>query len=547
MGTRLGLHDRDGELSPVTEATVAEDVAWLAEFRARLAQVPRAELSFDRALDRDLLASRLASDSLELNVIRPSQTDPGFYLDQIVGSVESLLDRDFASICERTQAAARRLSAVPEVLRAAKINLKNPAPELTEAAIDRFSGALRFYRGQVAALSSACHEARRQADLAEADSLAVEALSDFLSYLRDDLRPRSHGSWALGEAVYQRRLGCEEQETAPLDTLLARGWAALEDHRRRLEQVAERIAPGRGLRAALDSLEHDRPQAWNLVTFMAAGQKRVRSFLQEQDLVSLPAVNEPSPRETPPHRSGLDLVALDAPGVREARLSDAYYEVMPADSGWTEPEKRDHLAFFSRPVCELLVIHETLPGRYLELLARRRISSRLRQLLPATSAIDGWADYCEQMMLEAGYGGPDPRYEMAELRLALGRIGRLVAGLSLHTRGMTYAEAVRLLEERCVMPRVHAELEVRRLICDPLRPVSTLGLWRILQLRVEMQRRLGPDFRLKDFHDLLLRQAGFPLPLARAAILRRLGTQARGRSGSTTPARVDAGRPGRIK
>src|SRR5438552_203086 len=105
-------------------------------------------------------------------------------------------------------------------------------------------------------------------------------------------------------------------------------------------------------------------------------------------------------------------------------------------TSWSEQEKRDHLAFFNRWSSQIVAIHEALPGHYYQFLARRRVPSRLRQFLSSGSNVEGWAHYCEQMAIEQGFGGGDPRFELAQQLLALQRLGRLVVGISLHTQGM---------------------------------------------------------------------------------------------------------------
>jgi uncharacterized protein (DUF885 family) len=131
------------------------------------------------------------------------------------------------------------------------------------------------------------------------------------------------------------------------------------------------------------------------------------------------------------------------------------------------------------------------------------------------------------MAVEQGFGGGDPRCELAQLELAIQRLGRFVAGISLHTRGMTYDEAVTLFEERCYLPRVNAEREARRCTIDPTCLVYTLGKWRVLELRDEVRRRMGERFSLRDFHDAFLRQGTSPLPVVRAGLLRDLGLEGR--------------------
>ncbi len=471
---------------------------------------------------------------MDLEVIRPFETNPNAYLDLVAGSIQSLVQRDFAPLCQRLQSVSRRLLQVPEVLRAARINLRNPPRIFTETAIAQFQGALRLYREQLPPLATSCKDPRVQADLAEADSAAVRATSDFVAYLRDDLLPHSNGNFALGRETYQKKLAYEEMETTPVDSILARGWRALAETQKRMEVLAERITPGQGVRAALDSLERDRPAENELVPYVESELDRIRTFLRDHDLITMPARENLIVRETPVFRRGTSFASMDSPGIWERKASEAYFNVTPVEANWTEQQKRDHLAFFNRWASEIVSIHEALPGHYYQFLALQKVPSRVRQLLGAGTNTEGWAHYCEQMAIEEGYGGKDPRYELAQLWLALQRIGRLIVGISLHTQGMTYDQAVALFQDRCYMAPVNAAREARRGTQDPTYLVYTLGKWRILELRDEVRRRLGPGFKLRDFHDCFLRQGNSQLPIVRAAMLHDLKNEDREGSGNRT-------------
>ena len=532
LATRLGVHARDRELRVVTQATLAEDAAWLRGVRARLGGIPRAELSFEHALDDDVLAARLERELLDLEVVRPWETNPNAYLELVAGSIQSLLQRRFAPPCERVASVVHRLRQVPEVLRAAQVNLRHPPRLFTEVAIGQFEGVLGLYREQVPALAEECHTPLLEADLAVADTTAVRALESFIEWMRADLLPRSDGDYRLGREVYQRKLACDEMEFAPVESLLARGWSELSSTRARMERVAGSITPGAGIRAALDSLARDHPDAADLVPAIQADLVRIRAFVRDRKLVTPPASEHLIVRETPPFRRATSFASMDPPGVWERRATEAYYNVTPVDPAWSERRKLDHLGFFNRWSSAIVSIHEAIPGHYYQFLALRSARSRLRQSLGCGTNTEGWAHYCEQMAIEQGFGDGDPRYELAQLSLAVQRLGRLVVGLSVHTRGMTQEEAVRVFEEQCYMPPVNAEREARRGAMDPTYLVYTLGKWHILDLRDELRRRLGPRFDLRVFHDAFLSEGPSPLPVVRAALLRRLA--------GVTPASMEA-------
>src|SRR5262249_30356123 len=150
----------------------------------------------------------------------------------------------------------------------------------TEIAIGQFGGALRLYREDLPAFADRVHDPQLVGEFVQADSTAIASLTEFVDYLRDDLLPLSDGDFRLGRERYQKKLALDELETTPVDTLLARARDSLEATRARMERVAERIAPGRGVRAALDSLGVGAPSESTLVSSVAADLDGIRSFLR---------------------------------------------------------------------------------------------------------------------------------------------------------------------------------------------------------------------------------------------------------------------------
>jgi uncharacterized protein (DUF885 family) len=527
LATRLGVHTWDHELRPLTPASAAEDVAWLDSLQHRLDGIPRATLSPGAAVDRDLLAWRIARERFEIEVTRGWERNPNVYLELVAGSLQSLAQREFASPVSRLRSITARLEGVPEVLRAARIQLQHPPRIYTEIAIGQFTGALKLYREDLPALADRVKEPHLLGAFVQADSTAIASLLEFITYLRDDLLPASDGDFRLGRERYQQKLAVDELETTPVDSLLARARFSLDTTRARMERVAQRIAPGMTVAAALDSLSGAAPSETALVSSISSELNGIRAYLRARRLVTMPSVENLTVRETPVFRRATSFASMESPGVWESGASEAYYNVTPPEPGWSAAQKHDHLGFFNPWMASFVSVHEAIPGHYYQFLAVRRAPTRMHQGFSCGTSTEGWAHYCEQMMLEQGFGGGDPRAELAQLDLALQRLGRMVVGLSMHTGTMTLEEATRLFQEQCWMPRVNAEREARRGTIDPTYLVYTLGKWRILELRDELRAQLGPRFDLRVFHDAFLHQGPIPISIARAALLTELAPPGR--------------------
>lgn len=133
--------------------------------------------------------------------------------------------------------------------------------------------------------------------------------------------------------------------------------------------------------------------------------------------------------------------------------------------------------------------------------------------------LEGWGLYTEELFYETGLLN-EPRLRMMQLRNGLWRAVRVVVDTGLHTGGMSLEESTRWLVERARLEPGWAESETRLYTTRPTYPSTYLvGLSVILKLRDQYRTRSGERFRLKTFHDELMRYSTLPLTLVRQGML----------------------------
>ncbi len=185
------------------------------------------------------------------------------------------------------------------------------------------------------------------------------------------------------------------------------------------------------------------------------------------------------------------------------------------------------MAQFSYPVISNVVVHEAYPGHYIQFLWMQKIHDRVRKLLGANTNVEGWAHYCEQMMLDEGLAQSvfphDPRQQkflrLGQLQDALLRNARFVVGIKLHTGQFTFDQAVDFFVNEGYQSRTVAEVETKRGTGDPTYLYYTLGKLQILKLRADLKAREGAAFNLKQFHDSFMQQGFAPIKIVRHAML----------------------------
>ncbi len=158
----------------------------------------------------------------------------------------------------------------------------------------------------------------------------------------------------------------------------------------------------------------------------------------------------------------------------------------------------------------LITAHEAYPGHYVHLSWLRLVEDSV-PFTNSTTTVEGWAHYTEQLMIESGWGGGDPRYEVMQIREALLRLCRYLAAFGMHVQDWSYEDAVAFFMREGYATRPVAELESRRGVVGPSYFAYTLGKHEILDLRERVKEKWGADFSLKRFHNAFVKE---PYPTA---------------------------------
>lgn len=529
LATALGFHAFDGTLAPVTAATVAADLRWLRELEERLAAIPREELSPERRVDRDRLGSWIEHQRLVLDTVEPHRRDPAHLLPVIESGIRALVEGDALAACDRVQAMAARLRRVPEMVRAARVVLRDPPRSAVEAAIAATGETLDFLRLTLPAITRDCRESGAQADLAEADTLAIRALEEYRLALREDLLPRAGDGEPLGAPRLAALLAAAELETAAPDSLLARAEREIAQRQARLLTLAGRVVAGGDPAAALAAIERDSVAEGELPSVIREHLAHLRRGVQRAGLVSLPARRGPEVRWTLIPGRDRPAVRLLVPGPfeRGRRRTRLVYESAGAAVSAAGLAARH--SQLSRAGLPWALVREAIPGRW-PLAEAWPAARRVRAAFPSEAAVEGWCTYAEMLARQGDLTDPEARVEFAGERRAIERLARAAAALALHLRGTGVEEEAQLLARRALIHPENARRAVAEARSDPVAAIApVLGSWRILELRDEVRQRLGSRFHPRRFHDALLAQGPLPLPMAREGVLRALDGTARRR------------------
>jgi uncharacterized protein (DUF885 family) len=519
--TAAGFHRYDTQLEDWSASATAKRIETVKGLQGRLAQLRSGPLTTDEEIDAEVLDGLMKAELLDLVTLANWRKNPMNYISTPASAIDGLMKRSFAPPSDRLRSVIARLKATPALLRALQANVENPPHEFTDLAIQVGEGSVGFFRDTVGdwAISAASQDASLLQEFDTANTAVVKTLEETVAWLKTDLRPRSRGNYAIGAENFVKQLLYEEFVDIPLPRLLAIGEANLRKDHEAFVATAKKIDPNKTPLEVMRSLADDHPTETDLIPAVRGTLEKCRQFLVDHHIVTIPSEVRPTVMETPPYARNGVFAMMDTPGAYETKATEAFYYVTPTEKDWDARRKEEHLRLFNRPVIQIVTIHETFPGHYIQFLYAKQYPTKTRKLTYCGTNVEGWAHYCEQMIPDEGYGNGDSRIRLAQLSEALLRDCRYVVGIKLHTQGMTVEDGAKVFEKEGFQEPSTAYEESRRGAYNPTYLYYTLGKLMIYKLRADYQRARGDAFRLETFHNDFVRQGGLPLKLIRRILL----------------------------
>jgi uncharacterized protein (DUF885 family) len=521
--TDLGVHTYDRQFEDLSQSAMAGESKAFADFRARVSAIDPATLSLEAQLDREQLLHAFDAAILRNDVIRQWTKDPDFYSSSVTNGAYVVMKRPYAPARDRLAALIDRETKMPAALAQARENLASPPRIYTEIAIEQIDGNISFFKADVPAAFKEVTEADLQSAFKKSNDGVIAALTEYKTFLQKELLPKSSGTYGFGAETYRKALAANEMIDLPLDQLLAIAEKDRETNEAAFQETAKKIDPTKTADAVLASLQADHPAPSALLETTQNTLDSLRQFIIDHHIVTIPSSEPARVQETPPFMRSTTSASMDTPGPFETAKLRGFYNMTLPDPRWKPAQQADFMRQWYRAAIANVSVHEVYPGHYLQFLYAKQFPSDVRKVYGAATNSEGWAHYCEQMMLDEGFHADDPGYRLAQLQDALLRDVRFIAGIKLHTEGMTVEQATKLFETAGHQPHPVAVSEAKRGTADALYGYYTMGKLMILKLRDDYKAKEGQSYRLQAFHDAFIKLGPLPLPLIRKAMLGETG------------------------
>jgi uncharacterized protein (DUF885 family) len=514
-----GVHTHDDLLEDVSRHGIDSEAHALAGYLRRLDEINRDALTGIERLEHRMLTAHLQSRMFDLEAVRTWERNPQFYSDLLATSLAGQTLFTHAPASERARRVLSKLRQTPRFIQAARDNIKDAPGIFVKVGIEAMRGTLKFIDEDLPRAFADVDDLHLLGDLADAQIEASQAVGQYIEYLETDLSPKGRASFRLGRDKFEQKLRLDEGVSLPLDRLLAIATRELQATQDEFRAVAGKMNGGDPI-ASWQKTRAQHPAPGQLVATGRRQLDELATFLERQNIISLPS-GEPIAVAPTPDFYRWSFASMWTAGPFESKPSRAYYYLTDVDPAWGADRQEEHLRDYNIPTLWSISIHEVYPGHFLHYQHLRKVESKARKsiMFAPASFIEGWAHYCEQMMIEAGFGRQDPGIKLGQLAEALIRLVRFIVCIRLHAEDMSVEQGVRYFRDEAFMEEASARREAERGAFDPTYLVYTVGKLMLLKLRRDYKAQQGKAYSLRSFHDTLLGQGTAPFWLHRQLML----------------------------
>jgi hypothetical protein len=526
---RQGIQGLDEEVSQFPkdrrEQARADTLVALKELKRRLA----AEKDPLVAQDLEIMI-KATEQGLRGTELSEKYDMPYFNITQLIfGGLRSLLDDQIPQ--ERRKAALVRLRKYvgmekgyePLVAQAkmrsadwSKPGQLGPAKVLVETNLSRADFFINgigqlFQKYQIEGYEEPFAELKRQ-------------LADYNQWTKTNILPKARTDFRLPPEEYAfslQQFGID----IPVEQLTAMAHRAFTEYQQEMQEIAAKIAKQRGLastdyRSVIRELKKEQLVGEAILPHYQQRLKEIEEIIRRERLVTLPGrparirlataaetAQQPAPNMQPPpllNNTGeqgtfvLPLNVPSAPGSSETKQIDDFTY---AAASWT------------------LTAHEARPGHELQFASMVERGVSLARSIYAFNSVnvEGWGLYSEYitkpfMPLEG---------QLISMQLRLLRAARAFIDPELQSGKLKPEDGMRILTEDVMLSPQFANTEIERYTFRaPGQATSYFyGYTKLLELRKEVEAKMGKRFDQQKFHDFILGQGLLPPDLLRKAVM----------------------------
>lgn len=534
--TNIGYHEYDDVLLVPDETQLRTELSFALRHLDSLKLFHLDQLSDNNKTDFYLIKNQLELTQFYNQSLKSYEWDPTYY--NIGGTFAYILGENYAPLENRISQFFKKMDKIPAYYAAAKKNIINPSALHTQLAIEQMEAGLPIFEKDLKdSLINVQLPDDLKKEILKRSKISVDSIKGFIQFLKKQDKSKGR-DFRLGKELYAKKFAFEIQSQYTPDQIYDSAVARKAFLHQEMEKIATQLWPKymKGVEQPTDklvmvkrlidtlSLQHANPDSFKISIQKQLPQ--LTEFINRKNLLYLDPKKPLEVRDEPGYMAGVAGASMSSPGPYETN-GKAYYNVGTLE-GWSKEDAESYLREYNNYILQILNIHEALPGHYVQLVYSNKSPSLIKSILQNNTMIEGWAVYSELMMMENGYGNPDPNastttpeFWLMYYKWNLRSTCNTILDIGVHTREMSKEDAMDLLTRQAFQQKSEAEGKWHRVQVTNVQLTSYYtGFKEIMDLRTLWQQKQGKNYTLKDFNEKFLSYGSAPVKYIKELMLK---------------------------
>ncbi len=364
----------------------------------------------------------------------------------------------------------------------------------------------------------------------EASGRFKQQITEYNAWVNQEILPRSRTDFRRPPEQYAFSLQQFGVDITPA-RLTAMAEQAFREWQAEMQDVADKVAKERGLasgdyRDVIRELKKDQLIGPAILPHYQQRLKDIEAIIERERLVSLPSRPARIRLATAAETAQQPAPHMTAPPLLNNTGQQGEFVLplnVPARPGSSETKQTDDFTFSA--ASWTLTAHEARPGHELQFatMVERGVSLPRAMFAFNSVNVEGWGLYAEHIMkpFEPLEG------QLISLQLRLLRAARAIIDPKLQSGALAPEDGMRILTKDVVLSEAFANTEIERyMFRSPGQATSYFfGYMQLLDLRRDVEAKMGARFDQRKYHDFVLAQGLLPPDLLRKAVMEGFATR----------------------
>lgn len=501
---------------------------WLNFNISSLAKLSDAKSSYvsTNSIDARLLKVQAQSEIDKWQKEAPHFNSLSLYASPISSALDQVLNAEFLIVPEKNQLLCDRLKSIQTLSLAAQTNLKQVGKAEAERSLRGLERIEKYLKEglqekiKTEGLKPACADFEKEANN------AAKQIRALINHVNSQLLPEAtESSPIVGREEYARLLRLYTDSDLTPEQLSKMALDEIQLVRKLIGEVSGEYLkeqyPSKPLptdyydltRAALGDMEKDAPiNAADYLQFWNELAEAAIQFIEDHKIATLPKNNTLLIKTAPESAGPAARIGWvsSAPPFDPNPITTLFLPSIPETL--PKQEQIDFWASFNKPFNRMIVIHELLPGHYMQMKISRETAHPVRLLFPYGTYTEGWATFTERVLLDAGWEKENKLTLLAHLRKRIENANRAYTSVQVHTNGWTQEQVMEFSTNTSLVAPQFAKSLWGRLMSSPMQLTSYfLGGAQFTALLAAEKERLGSQFNLTLFMDTIMKAGPIPI------------------------------------